>query len=64
MRLVGSAQLRETVQLINNINKLSAGAKVIRLDKKQYDIIVTYYDFQLIYCKLILGIVIAAKISL
>jgi len=64
MRLVGTAQLRETVELINNINKLSAGAKVIRLDKKQYDIIMTYYDFQMIYCKLILGIIIAAKISL
>lgn len=64
MRLVGVTQLKETVQLINNINKLSAGATVIRMDKKQYDIIMTYYDFQMIYCKLVLGIIIAAKISL
>lgn len=64
MRLIGVTQLKETVQLINNINKLSAGANVIRMDKKQYDIIMTYYDFQMIYCKLVLGIIIAAKISL
>ena len=50
--------------LINNINKLSSGANVIKMDKKQYDIIMTYYDFQMIYCKLVLGIIIAAKISL
>ena len=37
---------------------------VIKMDKKQYDIIMTYYDFQMIYCKLVLGIIIAAKISL
>jgi hypothetical protein len=64
MRLIGVTQLKETVQLINNINKLSSGASVIRMDRKQYDIIMTYYDFQLIYCKLVLGIIIAAKISL
>lgn len=64
MRLIGVTQLKETVQLINNINKLSSGATVIKMDKKQYDIIMTYYDFQMIYCKLVLGIIIAAKISL
>lgn len=64
MRLIGVTQLKETVQLINNINKLSSGANVIKMDKKQYDIIMTYYDFQMIYCKLVLGIIIAAKISL
>lgn len=64
MRLIGVTQLKETVQLINNINKLSSGANVIKMNKKQYDIIMTYYDFQMIYCKLVLGIIIAAKISL
>lgn len=54
----------QLVSIINKIVKLSIGAGIVGLSEKEYRIILTYYQFQLIYAKLLLGIVIASKISL
>jgi hypothetical protein len=55
------AQLTE---VINKLVKLALGKGLVGLDREEYQIILTYYQFQLIYTKLILGIVIASKISI
>ena len=54
----------QLVSIINKIVKLSIGVGLVGLSEKEYRIILTYYQFQLIYAKLLLGIVIASKISL
>ena len=50
--------------VINKLVKLALGKGLVGLDREEYQIILTYYQFQLIYTKLILGIVIASKISI
>jgi hypothetical protein len=62
--LIGDRQIKDTVQLINSINKLANKKGLVKLDKNEYGIIDAYYNFRLIYTRLILGIVIAVKISL
>lgn len=62
--LIGDRQIKDTVQLINSINRLANKKGLVKLDKTEYGIIDAYYNFRLIYTRLILGIVIAAKISL
>lgn len=62
--LIAERQIKDTVQLINNINKLANKKGLVKLDKTEYEIIDAYYNFRLIYTRLILGIVIAAKISI
>jgi hypothetical protein len=53
----------ELVSIINKIVKLSLGKGLVSLTEDEYSIILTYYQFQLIYAKLILGIVIGSKLS-
>lgn len=62
--LIGKRSLVDATRLINNINKLAAKKGLVRLGKDEYSVILTYYQFRLVYTKLILGLVIAAKISL
>lgn len=62
--LIGDRQIKDTVQLINSINKLANKKGLVKLSKDEYAIVDAYYNFRLIYTKLILGIVIASKISL
>jgi len=62
--LIGDKQIKDTVQLINSINRLSDKKGLVKLSKDEYAIIDAYYNFRLIYTKLILGVVIASKISL
>lgn len=62
--LIGTRSLAETTKLINNINKLANKKGLVTIGKEDYAIIMTYYQFRLVYTKLILGLVIAAKISL
>lgn len=50
--------------VINKLVKLALGKGLVGLDHEEYQIILTYYQFQLIYTKLILGIMIASKISI
>jgi len=52
------------ITVINKLVKLALGKGLVGLDREEYQIILTYYQFQLIYTKLILGIVIASKISI
>lgn len=54
----------ELVSIINKIVKFNSGIGMVGLTTREYQIILTYYQFQLIYAKLLLGIVIASKISL
>lgn len=54
----------QLVTVINKIIKLNSGIGMVGLSTKEYQIILTYYQFQLIYAKLLLGIIIASKISL
>jgi hypothetical protein len=54
----------QLILVINKLVKLAIGKGLVNLTKKEYQIILTYYQFQLIYSKLILGIVISSKISL
>lgn len=62
--LIGDRQIKDTVQLINSINKLANKKGLVKLNRDEYAIIEAYYNFRLIYTRLILGIVIASKISL
>lgn len=55
---------QQMVSIINKIVKLSIGRGLVGLSAKEYQIIITYYQYQLIYAKLLLGIVISSKISL
>lgn len=54
----------QSVSVINKIVKLSVGRGLVELTKEEYQIILTYYQFQLIYSKFLLGVVISSKISL
>ena len=60
--LVGSHS--ELVTIINKIGKLQLVQGVVGLTEKEYAITLTYYQYQLIYAKLLLGLVISSKISL
>jgi hypothetical protein len=54
----------QLVTVINKIVKLANGKGLVGLSRKEYQIILTYYQFQLIYAKALLGVVISSKISL
>lgn len=54
----------ELVAIINKIGKLQLVQGLVGLTTKEYSIVLTYYQFQLIYAKLLLGLVISSKISL
>jgi hypothetical protein len=62
--LVGERSILDATKLINNINKLANKRGIVKLTPDEYQVIMTYYEFRLVYTKLILGLVIAAKISL
>jgi len=62
--LLGGKPLSEAVAVINSVNKLYAKKGVVKISKENLNIIFTYFHFKLVYAKLILGIVIASKISL
>lgn len=62
--LIGEKSLLDATRLINNINKLANKRGLVKLSKDEYQVIMTYYEFRLVYTKLILGLVIAAKISI
>lgn len=51
-------------QVISKIVALSKGRGLVSLSQDEHDIIISHYHFQLIYTKLILGLVIASKISI
>lgn len=50
--------------IVNAINKLVKGTGLVRLSVENASTILTYLHFRLIYVKLILGIVIASKLSI
>ena len=54
----------QLVGVINKIVKLAVGRGLVELTREEYQIILTYYQFQLIYSKFLLGVVISSKISL
>lgn len=62
--LLAGKPIAEAVTVINSVNKLYTKRGVVSLSKENLNIIFTYFHFKLIYAKLILGIVIASKISL
>jgi len=62
--LIGDRKLQDTAALINNLNKLTNRKGLVKLTAEEYGIIMTYFHFRLVYTKLILGLVIASKISL
>lgn len=62
--LLGGKPLAEAVSVINSVNKMYTKKGVISVSKENLNIIFTYFHFKLVYAKLILGIVIASKISL
>lgn len=49
--------------LVDSINKLHQKTGIVRLDRQSEKTILCYYQFQLIYFKMVLGIIIASKIS-
>jgi hypothetical protein len=55
---------RQLTQVISKIMTLSKREGLVSLTKDEHHIILSYYHFQLIYTKLILGLIIASKISL
>lgn len=62
--LIGEKSISDSTRLINNINKLANKRGLVRLNQDEYQVVMTYYQFRLVYTKLILGLVIASKISL
>lgn len=62
--LIGEKSINDATNLINNINKLANKKGLVKLTADEASIVLTYYHFRLVYSKLILGIVIAAKISI
>lgn len=62
--LLGGKPLSEAVSVINAVNKMYTKKGVVKISKENLNIIFTYFHFKLVYVKLILGIVIASKISL
>lgn len=62
--LLGGKPLSEAVSVINSVNKMYTKKGVVKISKENLNIIFTYFHFKLVYAKLILGIVIASKISL
>ena len=62
--LLGGKSLDEAVSVINSVNKLYTKRGVVKISKENLNVIFTYFHFKLVYAKLILGIVIASKISL
>lgn len=62
--LLAGKPLDEAVSVINSVNKLYAKKGVVKISKENLNVIFTYFHFKLVYAKLILGIVIASKISL
>jgi hypothetical protein len=54
----------ECISIINKLGILSTKTGIVSLNKSEYQIILTYYHFQLIYAKLLLGLVISTKISI
>jgi len=57
-------KVAEPKLLIDNLNKLHDKKGIIRLEDDHERIILAFYQFQLIYFKMVLGIVIASKISI
>ena len=54
---------QQMVVIINKLVKLATGKGLLSLSNEEYAIVLTYYHFQLVYAKLMLGLVISAKIS-
>lgn len=54
----------QMVKVLNQLGQLNLKKGLVSLTKLEHQIITTYYHFQLVYTKLILGLVIASKISI
>ena len=62
--LIGKRNPLQVSKLISNLAKLQAGTGIVKVDKEDFKVLMTYFHFKLIYTKLILGVVIASKISI
>lgn len=58
------SNIKDKEGLLKNIEKLHKKKGIVKLDSDQEKLVICFYQFQLIYFKLILGIVIASKISI
>lgn len=54
----------QMIRILNQLGQLTLKKGLVSLSKEDYQIILTYYHCQLVYTKLILGLVIASKISI
>jgi len=63
-RMIEYNKIVDPVTLLDSIDKLHKRKGLIKLEDDHEKVISNYYQFQLIYYKLILGIVIASKISI
>lgn len=64
INLLDSKTINQTVKFVNDLNKLYSRKGLIKMSKHDVDVTFTFLHFRLIYAKLILGIVIASKISI
>ncbi len=62
MQMIGDRG--QLTQVISKIVALSKKKGLVNLTQEEHDIIMAHYHFQLLYTKLILGLVIASKISI
>ena len=62
MQMIGDRG--QLTRVISKIVALSSKKGLVNLTQEEHDIIMAHYHFQLIYTKLILGLVIATKISI
>lgn len=61
--MVIANKIKDIPKLVGSIKKLHDKKSIIRLEEDHETVIHNFYQFQLIYFKMILGIVIASKIS-
>jgi hypothetical protein len=56
-------EVGDPIEIHHKLNRLHDRFGIVKLDDEQEKLIISFYQFQLIYFKLILGIIIASKIS-
>lgn len=62
--MVNDKEIEEVVKVVSALNKLLTKQGFIRLTKDRHRLLLTYLHVRLIYVKLILGVVIASKLSI
>jgi len=61
--LIDHYGVKDTTKFISNLNRLTSNKGVVILSDEEYKTLNAYYDFHFFYTKVMLGIIIASKLS-